>query len=530
MHRATRFELAWSITLALSAPAFGATHVSTPAELVDAVTNGDAGDTVLVAPGTYSIGASLLPKQGMAIIGTGPGESIIRNDAAIWNVGNAGLPDNAVDSNSVDRSAYLINLDNNTTGVTIANLTLIGPELHGAIFGNNSDGLVVRDCTIDSFLWSGVRLFRVNDGAIHGNTFIDAGGRAQVTSGPTGGSIFSTFHTTTDIFNNTFALSPSAPSNVFGVKGRKFNDTRIYHNTIDVSFSIELPFENDDGVEIFANWLDGVVSIPKFAGGPTLALGESFDIHRNYFQRTYSIEGPRNGLEVHRNLFDFQLDDDGGNLITTFGNNGSPVTPGPTAFHNNNVRNPGRGVFWSAPIYDAAEFFNNHIITNTTVTPRTEGLFGFKLNANNDGDVPALATLSIRDNIIEMNGLSRPLIRNSSDPAVSAVEVENNTLTNVSDTGNYANADTGAPRGPVEPLRFRVGAERAFFVDGFSIVHVSACAIDLSGDGAADVEDLYRFNASPADVSGDGSLTPTDRQCLGASIRLGEIADALGAR
>jgi hypothetical protein len=522
--------------IALTALTTGAAHAECPATatttagLVAAVSNGADGDTVLVAPGVYELAAPLTPRPGMTIVGSGAGVTTIRN-APSWVAGNAGLPDNAVDHTSVDRNAYLIDLGTGTTGVTISHVTLTGPTLHGAIYGNNADGLIVSFCELRDFLWSSIRVFRVNDGAIHDNEFVNAGGRAAVTSGVTGGAIFSTFHTATDIYNNRIRRTPDHASNVFGVKGRKFNDTRIYDNTIEVSFSIELPFENDDGVEIFGNYLGGVVSIPKFAGGPAAALGESFEIHHNYFTRTYSIEGPRNGLEVHRNLFDCSPDDDGGNLVSTFGGAGSPATPGPTAFHNNNVRNPGRGVFWSGPIYNGAAFYNNHVITNTTATPRTEGLFGFRLDANNDGDTPDLATLAIRDNIIEMNGLARPLIRNGGGADLGDIAVENNTLANVSDAGAYANPDTGAPRGPIDPLRFRVGVDGEFTVDGFTISATPACPGDVDGDGDTDVFDFSSlaaaFGATPrcpqweddADVNGDRTIDVFD---------FGELASGFG--
>ncbi|MEM1167434.1 MAG: hypothetical protein AAGI30_14235 [Planctomycetota bacterium] len=475
-----------TVALAVTAwvPHGGAT-ITTVADLVAAVSTGGENDVVHIGPGVFELGAPLEPKAGMTIIGAGAGQTIIRNDTAVWDVGNEGLPDNGTDQNTVVQTAYLFSFPNATNNVTIADVTLSGPELHGALYCNNCDNLTLERITFDSFLWSAVRVFRVSGGVIRDNTFIDAGGRANVTSGPTGGCIYGTFITTTDIFNNRFFRTPAGASNVFGVKGRKFNDSRIFDNTIDVSFSIELPFENDSGVEIFNNWLDGVVSIPKFAGGLTgLPEGGGFDIHHNYFTRTYSIEGPRNSTDIHTNLFDFSTEDDGGNLVSIFGNNGSPVSPGPFRFFNNNVKNPGRGVFWSAPVQNEAEFFNNHIIGSTTITPRTEGLFGIKLGPNNDGESVDLSTVSIRDNIIELTGLARPLLRGATPGSIPDTTVVNNTLINVSDTGSYTNADTGAPRGPLEPLCFRVGVDHEYTVDGFDLWCTADADRDSSVTGA----------------------------------------------
>ncbi|MEO0475925.1 MAG: hypothetical protein AAF085_08160 [Planctomycetota bacterium] len=71
--------------------------VSTTAELIDAVTNGQGATTVLVAPGIYELDAPLQPKQGMTITGADDASTIIRSSPA-WIVGTAGLPDNAVDA------------------------------------------------------------------------------------------------------------------------------------------------------------------------------------------------------------------------------------------------------------------------------------------------------------------------------------------------------------------------------------------------------------------------------------------------
>ncbi|MEM7756226.1 MAG: right-handed parallel beta-helix repeat-containing protein [Planctomycetota bacterium] len=482
----TRTPLYLKTAIATLTAATAAAQVTTIAELENAINNGAPNDTVTIAPGIYELTAPLQPQPGMTITGAGAAQTIIRN-APAWNVGVVGLPDNADDHTSINRNAYLIDLADNTTDITIEHLTLTAPELHGAIYGNNADNITIRNITVDDVLWSGIRLFRVNDGLIHDNTFIDAGGRSAITSGQTGGGLFLTFTNTTDIYNNRFTKTPDHPGNFFGVKGRKATDVRIFNNTINVSFSIEFPFENDFRVEIHNNYLNGVVSIPKFAGGPEADIGESYRVYQNYFTRTYSVEGPRNGLELHDNLFDFDTNDDGGNLLATFGNNGSPVTPGATLVYNNNIKNPGRGLFWSGPIYNNVTFRNNHVITNTTITPRTEGLFGFKLNANNAGDTPDLSTLTITDNIFELNGLARPLIRNGPGVDLSPITVENNTLLNVSDTGVYTNPDTAAPRGPSAPLFFQVGVDGEFTVDGFDLYPtppLPCAAADITADGA----------------------------------------------
>lgn len=84
------------------------------------------------------------------------------------------------------------------------------------------------------------------------------------------------------------------------------------------------------------------------------------------------------------------------------------------------------------------------------------------------------STFVIKDSIFECVGQSRGLFRNT---ASYASVVSNNTLINVADSLKYANPDTGAKRGPLEPLRFTCGAYDAYDVDGWKLkesVHPSA--------------------------------------------------------
>ena len=59
----------------------------------------------------------------------------------------------------MDTRAYLIRLPDKAAGITISDLTLRGPQLHGAIFGLRNKGLHLHHLKIQDFLWSGVRTF-----------------------------------------------------------------------------------------------------------------------------------------------------------------------------------------------------------------------------------------------------------------------------------------------------------------------------------------------------------------------------------
>lgn len=435
-------------------------QVTTVAALVTAVNNGTANSTVNVGAGTFQLTAPLIPKAGMKIIGTGMNQTILIN-ASSWVPSTTALPEGGTDATKIVTGAYLFSLTSNTNGIEISNMTLKGPQLHGALYGYNNDNLRLYNLKIQDFLWSGIRTFAMDGAQIRDCEFIDAGGRWNAgspgtTGGTTGGAIYATWMKTSEIWNNRFTrVQTGGENNFYGIKGREGKNSSIHHNTINVDFAIEFPFENDHTMQIYQNVCRGAISIPKSAGGVFPSGGYAFRIRNNYFSDSYALEWPRNGTEVDHNLFDFSLSDDSGNLISGFG---SAAAGGPGTFHNNLVKNPGRGVYWVNEIFNNMVFRNNHIITNTTVTPRTEGLFGFNSGCN-------FSTITIKDNIIECIGQARPLVRNT---ASNSAFIQNNTLTNVSDTANYANASTSAVRGLEAPLSFTCGVNNESTVNGWN--------------------------------------------------------------
>ena len=434
--------------------------VTTTDALVAAVRDGAEGAAIEVGPGTLELSAPLEPKAGMTIQGAGVGRTIITH-AAAWRPSTEKLPDSEINTKRINTHAYLIRLQDRAAGITISNLTLRGPQMHGAIFGNGNADLRLHHLKIEDTLYSGIRSFASRGARIHDCEFVDAGGKWKkggvpgTDGGISGGAIFVTWMVDSEISHNRIRRTKQGKQHAhFGVKGRGGRNNHIHHNTIGVNFSIEFPFESADRFEIDHNILHGVVSIPKYAGGKVPESGSTFEIHHNYFTTSYAIEFVRNGVAIHHNLFDFDVNSDGGNLISGFG---KAPAKGPAVFHDNLVNNPGRGVIWINEPYDRLVVRNNHIIARTTATPRKEGLFG--LNAKSD-----FGTIQIIDNIIECRGLARPLLR--SDASYEAV-IRNNKLTNVSDTRRYQNPQSGSRAGPKEPLKFRCGVHGEATVDGW---------------------------------------------------------------
>ena len=452
----TTIIVGFSVVLASTATAQRVTSVEA---LVTAVSEGKSGSIIELTEGTFRLSQPLDLKSGVTLKGAGIGKTIITN-AEDWTANPATLPDPETNFQKFDRSGYLLRLAEKAEGITVSHLTLTGPKMHGAIFGFGNQALHFHNLRIEDFMNNGIRTYSMKNVKINDCTFVDAGqrwekGQPGVKGGITGGAIFGIWMADTEIWNNRFLVTKTAPNEHFyGVKGRQAKRVHIHHNTIEAGFSIELPFENDEDVEIDHNILHSAVSIPKYAGGPVPASGRTFHIHHNYFKDGYSIEFVRNGVEIDHNLFDFDPAKDGGNLISAFGN---VPAKGPASFHNNLVNNPGRGVMWMNEPYANLEVRNNHIIARTTKTPRTDGLFGFN-------DKSDFKTFSFTGNIIECIGTARPLFRND---ASGGATVENNKLTNVPDTTRYTNAQTGKPAGLEQPLKFQCGVNGELTVDGW---------------------------------------------------------------
>jgi nitrous oxidase accessory protein len=299
--------------------------------------------------------------------------------------------------------------------------------------------------------------------------FIDAGGRWErgqpgVKGGITGGAIFPIWMEDCEIAHNRFTRTRLDKQHEFyGIKCRQGKRCRVHHNTIEVNFSIEFPFENDEDVEIDHNICHGTISLPKHAGGPVPKSGRTFHLHHNWMRDTYSIEFVRNGIEIDHNLFDFDPAKDHGNLISGFG---QAAAKGPGSFHHNLVSNPGRGVIWINEIYNNLDIYRNHIIANTTKTPRIEGLFGF--NAKSD-----FATLKFHDNIIECLGQARPLFRSKESYGIAR---ENNRYINVSDAAQLESQENLKSPGPEEPLKFTCGVREEWTVEDWKTRRSAAAA------------------------------------------------------
>lgn len=452
-------SIAGLLVAALAMPAFAAEPIQTTDALVAAVRNGKEGETIQLAAGTFELSATLELKAGMTLKGAGIDQTTLTHTAK-WKPSTKALPDPEMRLEGLDTDAYLIRIKRDTKGVTISDMTLKCPQLHGAIFAWFHTNLHLHHLRIKETLYSGVRTFGMAKAKIHDCEFIDAGGRWDngkpgVKGGNTGGGIFACWMGDCEIWDNRFFRTNDRPEREFyGIKVRQGVRCHVHHNTIMTGFSMEFPFENDEDNEIDHNVCQYAISIPKYAGGVVPKSGRTFHIHHNWFMDSYSIEFVRNGVEIDHNLFSFNVKEDHGNLIAAFGD---VSAKGPAKFHNNLVSNPGRGVIWINEVFNNLEVRNNHIICRKTVTPRNDGLFGFNPKCD-------FKTISIKDNIIECEEMPRPLLR--CKESYDCI-VENNTLTNVSDVDKLKNPKAERPIGLEKPLKFECGMKGEFTVDGW---------------------------------------------------------------
>ncbi|MEM7014476.1 MAG: right-handed parallel beta-helix repeat-containing protein, partial [Verrucomicrobiota bacterium] len=257
-------HLAPHLLVLIGFAALEAAPVVTTKEFVAAVSGGEEGATIEIGPGTFELSAPLEPKAGMTLKGAGMDKTIITHTSD-WKPSWEMLPDSEINTKRVDADAYLIRLPDKAADITISNLALRGPQMHGAIFGVGNANLHLHDLRIENTLYNGVRTFASKGAKIHDCEFVDAGGKWKrggipgTDGGISGGAIFVTWMTDSEISNNRIWRTKEGKQyGVFGIKGRGGRNIHIHHNTIEVNFSIEFPFEGAENFEIDHNILHGV--------------------------------------------------------------------------------------------------------------------------------------------------------------------------------------------------------------------------------------------------------------------------------
>ena len=150
--------------------------VTTADALMAAVRERAEGSTIEIAAGTFELAEPLDLKARMTLKGAGTDKTILTHTLERLPSTKT-LPDPEMKLEGLDTDAYLIRIKRDTSGVTISDMTLHGPQLHGAIFAWFHTDLHLHHLRIKETLWSGVRTFGMRKARIHDCEFIDAGGR-----------------------------------------------------------------------------------------------------------------------------------------------------------------------------------------------------------------------------------------------------------------------------------------------------------------------------------------------------------------
>ena len=90
--------------------------------------------TIKLATGSYELSRQLVLKSGTKLIGAGIDKTFITHRSE-WKASPKSLPDPEVRIQGLDSESYLIRMTDNSANVEVSGLTLIGPQVHGAIFG-----------------------------------------------------------------------------------------------------------------------------------------------------------------------------------------------------------------------------------------------------------------------------------------------------------------------------------------------------------------------------------------------------------
>ena len=135
-----------------------AAPVKTAAELVAAVKGAQEGDIIELAEGTFEVDATIELKGKMTLKGAGIGKTTLTHTEK-WKPSTKALPDPEMTLDGLDTDAYLIRIKRDTSGVTIADMTLKCQQLHGAIFAWFHKDLHLHHLRIQETLYSGVRTF-----------------------------------------------------------------------------------------------------------------------------------------------------------------------------------------------------------------------------------------------------------------------------------------------------------------------------------------------------------------------------------
>ena len=339
----------------------GLTSATAFASLPYACTRAAAGSTIDVGPGLFVQNEAALPKPGTTIRGAGSAQTTIRSGAT-WTM--VERPKNEYYED------YLIAFDryaqgysgSSGHGMTVRDLRLestLANLTHGGIYFRDLDDVLIEGLEIVDFAWAGIAV-QFSDNVTVRNCLIENANRVE--DDFFSGNIHTAWLTGSDFHNNTIRNTvPGSRQWGVGYKGGGHTNCRIFGNdfTTGTGFDIEIPFEQERGLEIFDNQFDRPVSIPKPGpNGDPASHGFDYSIwlHDNVSTYGYAIEGPRGYLRVSHNYFATTTNNH--RTIAQFGGHVSE----PMWVHNNVVVGVDRSFIWKGGgTRNNVEVYNNTV-------------------------------------------------------------------------------------------------------------------------------------------------------------------------
>jgi hypothetical protein len=275
------------------APAHGSTIASSFAALQSTINAATAPATVLVTPGSYTLGATITPKTGVWI--KGDGVTINPNGLMVFDLrhtqSDVWISGFTINGAPTDGLSGLVNINNYSYDIHIVNNTFLN---FGAAM----------------WIWAGNSIY------VQGNLF--QSGSQAISSRLNGGSIDTQVISDNEFINNTrFAIETGH----FGTAQTNFHcDRNLIHGTGDLGLSIIGYYGSGTvwGNEIYGRTTGGGIELGNGGGGNTCITASNNYCHDNYGPGFLVAPGP--GSVYENNILD---SNGGGGFAKDGGWNGS---------------------------------------------------------------------------------------------------------------------------------------------------------------------------------------------------------------
>ena len=406
----------------------GLTSATAWASIAYACTTIPAGThTINIGAGTFTATQTAYPKSGTSLVGAGMDQTIIQASSS-WVL--TGTPRDFNNDNYIIAATSKENL-------YFSNMTLKSEDSGFLIDGGMKlwvcNYVEIEQVRFTEFSWAGIYT-RGKFFELHDCDFLNASTQRD---SYWGGSIFTRYFDDSEVYNNTIHTTYGGG---YGYKGSGHRRTKLYNNTItsvNKTFSIESAHENEYDFEIYDNYLQWTISVPKVnQSSNPLNQGYSHTvwIHDNVIRDNYTVEGPRNHMRINNNYIDAV--GTGGRIYTQFGGENR----GPIWIHNNVILNVDRAFVWkNNGQADSIHIWNNTVyLKDTSVADAVLGIPG----GSNLGKVKGW---TFCNNVIIAPSTQPRDLYPPNRGGDTAIFAENNLLININNVppNNYMNEDPG---------------------------------------------------------------------------------------